>query len=119
MNLFLFFFFLVSKKTESIQHRKMLVRYVTLGKIALEELPTALYILSKSGSSILDQEEFEKQCGIGKYADLFGFSSWRIKPSRIMTHPNEEQIFFEKLKEKMVQKQKEVQEKKDMFEELK
>jgi hypothetical protein len=59
--------FLIAKhlSSDALQHRKMLVRYVTLGKIQVEQLPTALYYLALNGSSIIDQEDFEKQVGIG------------------------------------------------------
>ncbi len=54
----------MSKK--AISHRKMLVRYVTLNKINIDQLPVALHYLRKVGNKILDPEEFEKECGVGK-----------------------------------------------------
>jgi len=44
----------------------MLVRYVTMSKLDIVQLPTALYYMNSNGNSIIDQEDFEKQTGIGK-----------------------------------------------------
>jgi len=73
--------FLVVKNLapKAISHRKMLVRYITVNQLELNQLGTALHYLRKIGNGIIDQEDFEKECGIGKYADLFGYSSWQAK----------------------------------------
>lgn len=51
--------------SKAISHRKMLVRYIALGEIRFNQLPTALHYLRKLGNGIIDQEDFEKKCGIG------------------------------------------------------
>eukprot|EP01114_Cavostelium_apophysatum_P021797 TRINITY_DN7698_c0_g1_i2.p1 TRINITY_DN7698_c0_g1~~TRINITY_DN7698_c0_g1_i2.p1 ORF type:complete len:381 (+),score=135.38 TRINITY_DN7698_c0_g1_i2:38-1180(+) len=63
-------------------HRKMLIRYITLDQLELNQLATALNYLRKAGSGVIDQEDFEKACGIGQYSDLFGFSSWKEEHSQ-------------------------------------
>eukprot|EP01116_Phalansterium_solitarium_P000667 TRINITY_DN10502_c0_g1_i2.p1 TRINITY_DN10502_c0_g1~~TRINITY_DN10502_c0_g1_i2.p1 ORF type:complete len:426 (+),score=106.23 TRINITY_DN10502_c0_g1_i2:661-1938(+) len=81
----------VNLSPDAINHRKMLVRYITLNLLHLEQLPTALRYLRKH-SGIIEQEEFEKECGLGQYKDLWGFSSWSQKPTRIeILHQDEKE----------------------------
>ena len=50
---------------KAISHRKMLIRYIAKNQIHLNQMGTVLWYLRKVGNGILDQEEFEKICGIG------------------------------------------------------
>jgi hypothetical protein len=96
----------------------MLLRYVALGKINIEQLPTALFLLSKAGGSLIDQEEFEKDVGIGKFADVFGFSEWKVRPSRLLLRPVEMEAWLSKLNAKVERRTKEEEEKKHSMTEL-
>lgn len=58
---------------KAVSHRKMLVRYVTLNKINLHQLPVALHYLRKVGNGIIDQEDFEKECGVGKSLYFYNY----------------------------------------------
>jgi len=80
----------------------------------LEQLPTALHYLRKLGNGIVEQEDFEKECGIGKYQDLFGFSSWKEKPTqREILHLNEEGRTKSKLEKKQQHDKEEAEKKKN------
>jgi hypothetical protein len=48
----------------------------------------------------------------GKYADLFGFSEWEEKPTKLLINPTEAELFRASLKEQVMEKQKIAQEKK-------
>lgn len=50
---------------EANPHRRMLVRYIALNQLQVVQLPVALHFLRKIGGGVIDQEEFEKECGIG------------------------------------------------------
>jgi len=62
---------------KAVNHRKMLLRYITLNQIRLNQVAAALWYLRKIGNGILDQEDFEKRCGIGQYEDTWGYSMWK------------------------------------------
>jgi len=113
--------FLVVKDmdVQAIHHRKMLVRYITLHQLKLNQLATALYYLRKTGNGIIDQEDFEKVCGIGQYADLFGFGTWDAKCTQIEILRINEQERKRKKELKRQQKEKEELEKKQQQEDEK
>jgi len=106
--------FLVAKNLspQAFSHRKMLVRYIALNEIQMNQLPTALYYLRKTGNAIIDQEEFERQCGIGKYSDLFMYSSWKAKHTRREILHLDEETRFRRKEEKRRQQEKEAEDRK-------
>ncbi|PRP74752.1 IQ calmodulin-binding motif domain-containing protein [Planoprotostelium fungivorum] len=74
----------------ALPHRKMLVRYVATGGIQINQISTALYRLRKIGSHPIETEDFERECGVGKYADLFVDCSWDKHPTeRDLLHLHE------------------------------
>eukprot|EP01119_Soliformovum_irregulare_P022650 TRINITY_DN7800_c0_g1_i1.p1 TRINITY_DN7800_c0_g1~~TRINITY_DN7800_c0_g1_i1.p1 ORF type:complete len:435 (+),score=140.74 TRINITY_DN7800_c0_g1_i1:1-1305(+) len=116
----LFPLFMIVKHLDAsaISHRKMLVRYVTKGSIRTAQIATALHFLRKLGSGIIDVEEFEKECGIGQYEDLFGYSSWKREHTQVEILKVGHADKIKKRQEKMQAKlDKEAQENKDRQEE--
>jgi len=119
-NIVLLLFLVVKNMApQAVHHRKMLVRYVTLHQLTLNQLPTALYCLRKIGNGIIDQEDFETNCGIGQFADLFGYGTWDTTHTQTeILHINEvERMRKKELKRQ--QKEKEELEKKQQAEDEK
>jgi len=110
---------IVNLSPKAISHRKMLVRYITLNQIQLNQLPSALLYLRKLGNKIVDQEEFEKTCGLGKYSDLFGYSSWSEKSTQIeILHIGEQEKTRNKADKRLQQESKEREQKQQEHEVL-
>jgi len=105
--------FLVPK---ALPHRKMLVRYVALNQIQVAQLPTALFYLRKLGNGIIDVEDFEKAVGIGRWADLFGYSSWNAHATVVeilKTNEAERQKRKQEKLQKRLEAEKEIKEKEE------
>jgi len=98
---------------EANPHRRMLVRYIALNQLQVVQLPVALHFLRKIGGGVIDQEEFEKECGIEtKFVDLFGYSSWKDKPARIEVLKENEAERKRVKEEKLRRHQQEMEDKK-------
>ena len=95
---------------KAINHRKMIIRYITLNQIQINQIGTALWYVRKLGTGIIEQEDFEKVCGIGNYSDLFGFALWKGEhTSTDILHLNESERRRKK-EDKLIQKQREINE---------
>jgi len=92
---------------KAINHRKMLIRYITLNQIHINQLATALHYLRKLGSRIIEQEDFEKACGIDEYNFLFFYSSWNVKHTQTDILQLNEQERKRKKEEKRLRREQE------------
>jgi len=108
----------VNLHPKALSHRKMLVRYICLNMLHMDQIPTALYYLRKIGSGIIEEEDFIRICGIGQWEDLFMYGTWREKNTEIEIFHRDEQK-KKKQQEKKLKKEQEEIERKKQEEEMK
>jgi len=90
---------------DAVNHRRLLVQYLCKNKLQLVQLPLALYYVRKQSGSAIEEEEFEKFIGIGRYENLFGFAFWESKHAHV-------EILHEKYEERMKKKKEKIETKK-------